>query len=57
MLTGHNGAICYLTPHELTGREPGLRPSGLAQEPTKLPCTKRPICKITVSPTNRTWSV
>jgi transposase InsO family protein len=30
-----HGAIGYLTPDEFTGREPGLRPSGLTQEPSK----------------------
>ena len=30
-----HGAIGYLTPDELMGREPGLRPSGLTQEPSK----------------------
>jgi putative transposase len=30
-----HGAIGYLTPYEFTGREPGLRPSGLTQEPSK----------------------
>ena len=30
-----HGAIGYLTPHEFTGWEPGLRPSGLTQEPPR----------------------
>ncbi len=30
-----HGAIGYLTPYEFTGREPGLRPSGLTQEPPR----------------------
>jgi hypothetical protein len=30
-----HGAIGYLTPHELMGGTPGLRPSGLTQEPSK----------------------
>jgi putative transposase len=30
-----HGAIGYLTPHEFAGREPGLRPSGLTQDPSK----------------------
>jgi putative transposase len=30
-----HGAIGYLTPYEFTGREPGLRPGGLTQEPSK----------------------
>ena len=29
-----HGAIGYLTPDELMGGEPGLRPSGLTQEPS-----------------------
>ena len=32
---GGNGAIGYLTPEELMGGEPGLRPSGLTREPSK----------------------
>jgi transposase InsO family protein len=30
-----HGAIGYLTPDEFTGREPGLRPGCLTQEPSK----------------------
>jgi transposase InsO family protein len=30
-----HGALGYLTPDELMGGEPGLRPSGLTQEPSK----------------------
>jgi transposase InsO family protein len=30
-----HGGVGYLTPDELMGREPGLRPSGLTQEPSK----------------------
>ena len=35
-----HGAIGYLTPYEFTGREPGLRPGCLTQEPSKTTLTE-----------------